>query len=68
MLARGDDFPHERLARDHADQPTVLLDDEHCSHVLAFGEVPSGILRAVTDSKRRWLRHHRIADGLIAHG
>ena len=69
-LARVASLSHHRankgLARDHADEAPVVLDDEHRAHVVAF-EATARVLRARGDAERRRLRQHRLANGL-GHG
>ena len=66
--AGGDDLANERLPRDHADEASLLIDDEHRAHVLALREALARVLPAVVDPQRRGLRHHRLADRDVAHG
>ena len=59
-----DDLAHERLARDDADEPLVVVDVDR-AHLRSRQQL-SGLLRRRVGRQRARVRDHRVADG--AHG
>ena len=60
-----DDLAHERLARDDADEPPVVLADEDGAHLGVLRKEQPRLLRARAVAEHRRLRHHRLAHDLL---